>query len=242
MSFKNNIDNAHDDGYDGESDTPKEENVNSIQNFLDLFDPIFEFIEETTDKNKLYLNHVNRNYIENIQMNLFKAYTFLYYAYFMFYGFWGSVLNAICPCWCVNSTHRSLKEVQDIFLEEEFTKIAEYDQLRIEAKIEKELRRYSDNYDDDDFEEDESELVSEEEHEEEVSEEAHEESGEEASEETGEETGEEESEADNEKEHSEEDQNEEECHSEQENNNEEKEKNTTTGVMTRLRKRNLNKN
>ena len=229
MSFKNNSDNAHDDGYDGESDTPKEENVNSIQNFLDLFDPIFEFIEETTDKNKLYLNHVNRNYIENIQMNLFKAYTFLYYAYFMFYGFWGSVLNAICPCWCVNSTHRSLKEVQDIFLEEEFTKIAEYNQLRIEAKIEKELRRYSDNYDDDDFEEDESELVSEEEHEE-----THEEVGDEAHEEEGE--------ADNEKEHSEEDQDEEECHSERENSNEEKEKNTTTGVMTRLRKRNLNKN
>ena len=222
MSFKNNIDNAHDDGYDGESDTPKEENVNSIQNFLDLFDPIFEFIEETTDKNKLYLNHVNRKYIENIQMNLFKAYTFLYYAYFMFYGFWGSVLNAICPCWCVNSTHRSLKEVQDIFLEEEFTKIAEYNQLRIEAKIEKELRRYSDNYDDDDFEEDESELVSEEE--------------------PGEEAHEEEGEADNEKEYSEEDQDVEECHGESENSNEEKEKNTTTGVMTRLRKRNLNKN
>tara|TARA_B100001093_G_C26375566_1_gene820637 strand:- start:38 stop:706 length:669 start_codon:yes stop_codon:yes gene_type:complete len=216
---------VNDDGYEGESDTPKKEKVNSIQNFLDLFDPIFEFIEETTDKNKLYLCHVNRNYIENIQINLFKAYVFLYYTYYMLYGFWGAIFNAICPCWCVNSTRRSMKEVEDIFQEEEFTKIEEYNKLRIEAKIEKELRRYSDEYDDDDFEEYESEEKLQEKKEKE--------------EETDQENTQGE-EADNEEELNEDD-NADNDDNEGSEDNEDNEDSDDKGIMTRLRKRKLNK-
>ena len=184
-----------------------------MKNCVDSFDPLFEFIEETRDKNNLYLKHVDRTYRENIILNSVKALHFLYNAYYMLYGFWGAILNAICPCWCVNSTHRAFKEVRDIFLEEEFTDIIEYEQRKIDEKILEQLANYVEENDNNDFDESEKEPEQESD-----------------SEKTEQET-----------EQEEEEEEEEDQEHEQEQEKEDETKLNRTPMMTRLRKRNLNK-